>query len=134
MTPDLKLEKGEHEQKAVENNQPKRAPEKVFNGDVVFGGDIYYKGGKLKTEDEGSIVKPNPVLAGTETSLTGLEIDGVKYKVDQPINVAANPTLAGTENELSGLQVGSTKYKVITSSDVTSAINTAIYGAIDANY
>ena len=81
-TPNVKLEKGTHEQKAVEVNQPQNAPEKVFNGDVVFKGDIVYKGRKLPEEDEiGSIVKPNPTLAGTETLLTGLEIDGTKYKV-----------------------------------------------------
>lgn len=48
--------------------------------------------------------------------------------------VAANPTLAGTESELAGLEVDGTKYKVVTSSDVSGAINTAIYGAIDDNY
>jgi len=48
--------------------------------------------------------------------------------------VQANPILAGTESELTGLEVNGTKYKVISSTDVTSAINTAIYGAIDANY
>lgn len=57
-------------------------------------------------------IEANPTLAGTESALTGLKVNNVKYKVEQPINVAANPTLAGTEAELSGLEVGSTKYKI----------------------
>ena len=48
--------------------------------------------------------------------------------------VVANPTLAGTEAELSGLSIDGTKYKVITSTDVSSAINTAITGAINDTY
>lgn len=48
--------------------------------------------------------------------------------------VEANPTMAGTEASLSGLRVGNTKYKVVTPTDVNDAINTAIYGAIDADY
>ena len=51
-----------------------------------------------------------------------------------PDAVSANPTLVGTENDLTGLQIGNTKYKVVSSTDVTNAINTAIYGAIDAEY
>lgn len=57
-------------------------------------------------------VEANPTLAGTEASLTGLQVGDTKYKVEQPINVVANPTLAGTEGNLEGLQVGDTKYKV----------------------
>ena len=56
-------------------------------------------------------VVANPTLAGTEDELSGLEINGTKYKVSGE-NVVANPTLAGTEAELNGLEVGSTKYKV----------------------
>ena len=59
-----------------------------------------------------SETKANPTLAGTEAALAGLEVNGTKYKVNQPTTVVANPTLAGTEADLSGLQVGSTKYKV----------------------
>jgi len=59
-----------------------------------------------------SAVVANPVLAGTEASLTGVEVDGTKYKVEQPTTVVANPTLVGTEADLTGLQVGSTKYKI----------------------
>lgn len=57
-------------------------------------------------------IEANPTLAGTESALTGLKVNDVKYKVEQPINVAANPTLAGTEADLEGLQVGDTKYKI----------------------
>ena len=60
----------------------------------------------------GSSVEANPTLAGTESALTGLDVDGTKYKVEQPTEVVANPTLAGTEANLEGLQVGNTKYKV----------------------
>ena len=100
----VKHEDGEHATPVHVNTAPQAAPEKVFKGKVVFEEDIYYKGRKLPEEDEvGSIVKANPTLAGTESELTGLDIDG-------------------------------TKYKVISSTDVTAAINEAIYGAIDANY
>lgn len=58
-------------------------------------------------------VVANPTLAGTEDNLSGLEVNGTKYKVPSGINVVANPTLEGTESALSGLEVGSTKYKVI---------------------
>ena len=54
----------------------------------------------------------NPTLAGTESALEGLEVDGTKYKVKQPTDVVANPTLAGTESELKSLKVGNEKYKV----------------------
>lgn len=68
------------------------------------------------TNDSGWIafsqVAANPTLAGTESSLTGLEVNGTKYKVDTGTTVVANPTLVGTESDLTGLQVGNTKYKV----------------------
>lgn len=57
-------------------------------------------------------VEANPTLAGTEASLTGLQIGDTKYAVPQGTTVVANPTLAGTEADLEGLQVGDTKYKV----------------------
>ena len=77
---------GEHATPVRENTAPTPAPEKVFKGDVIFNGNIIYKGKKIKNEDDvGSIVKANPTLGGTETELTGLDIDGVKYKVPQPI-------------------------------------------------
>lgn len=60
---------------------------------------------------EGQVVA-NPELAGTENSLTGLQVGDTKYKVELPINVVANPTLAGTESELEGIQIGDTKYKM----------------------
>jgi len=46
-TPDLKLEKGAQEQKAIEVNAPKQAPEKVFTGEVVFLQEPTIKGKKL---------------------------------------------------------------------------------------
>ena len=60
---------------------------------------------------EGQVVA-NPELAGTEASLTSLEVGGTKYKVEQPINVEANPTLAGTEESLESIEIGDTKYKI----------------------
>ena len=57
-------------------------------------------------------VNANPILAGTEADLTGLEVGGTKYAVPQGTNVVANPTLAGTEADLAGLEVAGTKYKV----------------------
>lgn len=36
---------------------------------------------KYVTPESGTEVVANPTLAGTETDLTGLEVDGVKYKV-----------------------------------------------------
>lgn len=57
-------------------------------------------------------VKANPTLAGTEASLTGIQVGDTKYKVEQPINVVANPTLAGTEAGLESIEIGDTKYKI----------------------
>ena len=59
-------------------------------------------------------VEANPTLAGTESDLQGLEVNGTKYKIPEGTSVVANPTLAGSESKLSGLQVGDTKYKVDT--------------------
>lgn len=56
-------------------------------------------------------VEANPTLAGTEASLTGLQVGDTKYKVEQPTTIVANPDPAG-ETELTGLQIGDTKYKV----------------------
>ena len=60
----------------------------------------------------GSSVVANPELEGTEPELTGLEVEGGKYKVPEGTVVVANPELVGTEDELTGIQVGDTKYKV----------------------
>ncbi len=64
----------------------------------------------------GTEVVANPVLAGTESDLTGLEVAGTKYKVPTGggTEVVANPSLAGTESDLTGLEVAGTKYKVPT--------------------
>ena len=58
--------------------------------------------------EEGS-VKVNPTLAGTEALITGIEVEGTKYK---NVAVEANPTLAGTEADLTGLEVNGTKYAI----------------------
>lgn len=67
---------------------------------------------EIAEQGGGTEVVANPTLAGTEDPLTGLEVDGTKYKIEQPIDVAANPTLAGTEDPLTGIEVDGTKYKV----------------------
>lgn len=54
----------------------------------------------------------NPELAGNEDVLTGLEVDGTKYKVPEGTVVEANPELSGGESNLSSLQVGDIKYAV----------------------
>lgn len=59
-----------------------------------------------------SQVTANPTLAGTEADLTGLEVDGTKYKV--PPRVTADPTLSGTESTLTSLSIGSTDYRIET--------------------
>lgn len=79
-------------------------------------------------------IEANPTMSGNEPVLEGLDIEGEKYKVPQPIDVEANPTMAGTEANLAGLKVGNTKYKVVTPNDVETAVNNAVYGAIDASY
>ena len=80
---------------------------------------------------EKSEVVANPTLAGTESALTGVEVDGTKYKVEE---VAANPTLTGTETTLSSLQVGSTKYKVPTDMTFTNVSVAAADFASDSTY
>lgn len=67
---------------------------------------------RVLSGDVGTSVVANPELAGTESSLTGLEVDGEKYKIPEGTEVIANPTLSGTESPLTGLQVGDTKYAV----------------------
>ena len=68
---------------------------------------------KLSPSGEGTKVVANPELEGNEASLTGLDIDGTKYKVEQPIDVVANPELAGTETSLSSIKIGEDKYKIV---------------------
>ena len=60
----------------------------------------------------GSEVIPNPEMEGDEPDLTGIEIDGDKYKIPEGTAVEANPELSGGESNLSGLQIGDTKYVV----------------------
>lgn len=59
----------------------------------------------------GTEVVANPTLAGTEDDLEGIEIDGTKYKVEQPIDVEANPSGTGS-TDLNKLKVGSAIYNV----------------------
>ena len=77
----------------------------------------------------GTTVVANPTLAGTESSLSGLQVGDTKYKVDQPIEVVANPTLAGTESDLTGLQVGNTKYKVPSGGSGGVHVYNVVYGS-----
>lgn len=74
-----------------------------INDDPIYG---------LVTPSAGTNVVANPTLAGSESNLTGIEIDSTKYKIPQGTSVITNPTLVGTEASLTGLQVGNTKYKV----------------------
>ena len=60
----------------------------------------------------GSEVVANPTLAGTEDPLTGIEVDGTKYKIEQPIDVEGNPAGVGGGSALTGLKIGDTVYKV----------------------
>ena len=81
----------------------------------VYGYDLLIASNDSITISEHKVLSviANPTLAGTEASLTGLEVDGTKYKVPEAgSQVVANPTLAGTEASLTGLEVDGTKYKV----------------------
>lgn len=60
----------------------------------------------------GTEVIANPTLAGTEAALTGLEVDGTKYKVNQPIDVEGNPAGVGGGSALTGLKIDNTVFKV----------------------
>ena len=63
-------------------------------------------------DSQGTVVTANPTLVGTESDLTGLEVDGTKYAVPQGTEVVANPTLVGDEEDLESIQIGNTKYKI----------------------
>ena len=67
---------------------------------------------QIAEQGGGTEVVANPTLAGTEAALTGLEVDGTKYKVNQPIAVEGNPSGAGGGSALTGLKIGDTVYKV----------------------
>ena len=60
----------------------------------------------------GSEVVANPTLAGTEDPLTGIEVDGTKYKIEQPIDVEGNPAGVGGGSALTGLKIGNSVFKV----------------------
>lgn len=67
---------------------------------------------EIAEQGGGSEVVANPTLAGTEDPLTGLEVDGTKYKVNQPIDVEGNPAGVGGGSALTGLKIGSSVFKV----------------------
>lgn len=80
---------------------------------TVNGVSVVNSDGIAVVTDTGSSVVANPVLAGDEDALTGIQVDGTKFKVNAGgTEVIANPTLAGTESDLEGIQIGETKYKV----------------------
>ena len=96
----------------VVNNPKEQRVQPLSKDDVVAIVNDGIENGTISVGSEGSTVVANPTLVGGESNLTGLEVDGTKYKVDEGTEVVANPTLAGTETELTGLEVGDTKYKV----------------------
>ena len=67
---------------------------------------------QIAEQGGGTEVVANPTLAGTEAALTGLEVDGTKYKVNQPTTIEGNPAGAGGGSALTGLKIGDTVYKV----------------------
>ena len=87
-------------------------------------------GGATWQDVKGTEVVANPVLAGTESDLTGLEVAGTKYKVPTGggTEVVANPSLAGTESDLTGLEVAGTKYKVPTGGGTEVVANPSLVG------
>lgn len=90
--------------------------ETTINVKLLFGDASSDVKAKLTMDGEGTFVnvEANPVTAGTEAVLTGIQIGETKYRVvDTGTVVTANPVLAGTEAKLSGIQVGDTKYKVL---------------------
>ena len=95
------------------------------NGNEYLKGDIYVNStftkdanGDLDTKSGTKLVavSANPTLAGTEADLTGLEVDGTKYKVSSGggsgTTVVANPTLQGGEADLTSITIGNTNYAI----------------------
>ena len=110
--PALKILQGPQGVEVNEVNAPKKAPEKVYEGEVIFKEEPIIKGKKLskfvdvnggvsEEELETAIndvkVTPNPELAGTEESLTSVQIGNTKYKVPQP--TPELPTAPTTDGE-----------------------------------
>lgn len=94
--PTLKLFLGEQGVAFNENNPPKKAPQQVFTGDVVFAKEPTIEG------------KPLHKFIDKTGGVTEEELEDVINEV----KVTANPELAGTEDSLTSVQIGNTKYKV----------------------
>lgn len=72
-------------------------------------------GASWQNASGGSTVEANPTLAGTEADLTGLSVNGTKYKVPSGGSgsgtVVANPSTNATE-ELSTIRIDGTTYSI----------------------
>lgn len=97
-------------QKHLDNFLAKIAGETPVDDEVRDSTEYWLN--QIAEQGGGSEVVANPTLAGTEAALTGLEVDGTKYKVNQPIAVEGNPSGAGGGSALTGLKIGDTVYKV----------------------
>ena len=88
------------------------------------------------TDDTSGVVYTyaNETLDGTESVLTSITIQGIKYAIPQGTDVIANPTLDGTEPSLSGLQVGNTRYAVGGGSSKLYQHSIYIYGTKSTQY
>lgn len=73
-------------------------------------------------------VTPNPELAGTETKLNGLEVNGTKYSVSDVVANAPNAT-----QELGTLRVGDTVYSIPKGMQVIEIANNTTGTLTDAN-
>lgn len=94
--PALKILQGPQGVEVNETNPPKKAPEKVFTGDVVFTKEPTIEG------------KPLHEFVDKTGGVTQKELDNAINEV----KAIANPELAGTESELESLQLGDVKYKI----------------------
>lgn len=97
-------------QKHLDNFLAKIAGETPVDDEVRDSTEYWLN--QIAEQGGGSEVVANPTLAGTEAALTGLEVDGTKYKVNQPIAVEGNPSGAVGGSALTGLKIGDTVYKV----------------------
>jgi len=81
-----------------------------------------------------AVSDPRNTLKYTAQNLTSEEQAQARTNIGAQSSIGVNPTVTGEEDNLAGLQINDVNYKIVTPSDVDSAINTAIYGAIDADY
>lgn len=123
-TPDLKLKDGPRETPTRVENEPKRTPARVFDGDVAIIGDLFVKGQKV----QGSA---DPLTPSEVVDIVNEGIEGGDIEVGT--EVVANPTLAGTESALTGLQVGDDKF-AIKSGGKAHAYLLQLYGQSPDNY